>query len=116
MDGGGWAREARRLALAMMVAVPACLLPAWVGGKSSPAQPRERSAPLNAHIHRSQLYIQLFTRFVEIGRVVLVNYGPDSGKLATVIDVVDGNKVRAFSSIVVAIGHGGVTHCVHMGW
>jgi len=36
----------------------------------------------------------LFTRFVEIGRVVLVNYGPDSGKLATVIDVVDGNKVR----------------------
>lgn len=37
---------------------------------------------------------QLFTRFVEIGRVVLVNYGPDSGKLATVIDVVDGNKVR----------------------
>lgn len=37
---------------------------------------------------------QLFTRFVEIGRVVLVNYGPDAGKLATVIDVVDGNKVR----------------------
>jgi len=31
---------------------------------------------------------------VEIGRVVLVNYGPDYGKLATVIDVVDGNKVR----------------------
>jgi|EP00624_Nannochloropsis_granulata_P002672 hypothetical protein len=37
---------------------------------------------------------QLFTRFVEVGRVVLVNYGPDYGKLATVIDVVDGNKVR----------------------
>lgn len=31
---------------------------------------------------------------MEIGRVVLVNYGPDYGKLATVIDVVDGNKVR----------------------
>ncbi|GAB5033579.1 60s ribosomal protein [Nannochloropsis oceanica] len=37
--------------------------------------------------------VQLFTRFVEVGRVVLVNYGPDYGKLATVIDVVDGNKV-----------------------
>lgn len=44
--------------------------------------------------------MQLFTRFVEIGRVVLVNYGPDYGKLATIIDVVDGNKVSAaFSSV-----------------
>lgn len=42
----------------------------------------------------SNAHAQLFTRFVEIGRVVLVNYGPDYGKLATVIDVVDGNKVR----------------------
>jgi len=40
------------------------------------------------------LLLQLFTRFVEIGRVVLVNYGPDAGKLATIIDVVDNNKVR----------------------
>jgi ribosomal protein L14E/L6E/L27E len=36
---------------------------------------------------------------VEIGRVCLVNYGPDEGKLCTIIDVVDGNKV----------GH---THCL----
>jgi large subunit ribosomal protein L14e len=34
----------------------------------------------------------VFTRFMEVGRVVLINYGPDSGKLATVIDVVDQNK------------------------
>jgi len=34
----------------------------------------------------------MFTRFVEIGRVCLVNYGPDEGKLATIIDVVDQNK------------------------
>ena len=33
-----------------------------------------------------------FTRFVEVGRVVLINYGPDSGKLATIIDIVDQNK------------------------
>jgi large subunit ribosomal protein L14e len=34
----------------------------------------------------------VFTRFMEVGRVVLINYGPDEGKLATVIDVVDQNK------------------------
>ena len=54
-----------------------------------------RPAPgMPTHIHRPNRHTQLFTRFVEIGRVVLVNYGPDCGKLATVIDVVDGNKVR----------------------
>lgn len=36
--------------------------------------------------------LQTFTRFVSIGRVVLVNYGPDAGKIAVVIDVVDENK------------------------
>ena len=33
-----------------------------------------------------------FKRFMEVGRVVLINYGPDKGKLAVVIDVVDQNK------------------------
>ena len=33
-----------------------------------------------------------FSRFVEVGRVVLINYGPEAGKLATVIDIVDQNK------------------------
>ena len=33
-----------------------------------------------------------FKRFVEVGRVVLVNYGPDAGKLATIIDILDQNK------------------------
>jgi large subunit ribosomal protein L14e len=36
---------------------------------------------------------QTFTRFVEVGRVVLINYGEDAGKLATVIDVVDAKRV-----------------------
>ncbi|KAI9909778.1 hypothetical protein PsorP6_011183 [Peronosclerospora sorghi] len=36
--------------------------------------------------------IQTFTRFVSIGRVVLINYGPDAGKIATIIDVVDENR------------------------
>lgn len=34
----------------------------------------------------------VFKRFVEVGRVVLINYGPDKGKLATIIDIVDQNK------------------------
>lgn len=29
---------------------------------------------------------------MEVGRVVLINYGPDKGKLAAVIDIVDQNK------------------------
>eukprot|EP00300_Choanocystis_sp_HF-7_P014371 c18668_g1_i1.p1 GENE.c18668_g1_i1~~c18668_g1_i1.p1 ORF type:complete len:133 (+),score=22.26 c18668_g1_i1:52-450(+) len=33
-----------------------------------------------------------YKRFVEVGRVVLVNYGPDSGKLAVIIDVLDQNR------------------------
>jgi len=34
-----------------------------------------------------------FTRFVEVGRVVLINYGPEQGKLATIVDIVDGKRV-----------------------
>lgn len=33
-----------------------------------------------------------FKRYMEVGRIVLINYGPEEGKLATVIDVVDQNK------------------------
>ncbi|CAK9075751.1 60S ribosomal protein L14-2 [Durusdinium trenchii] len=35
----------------------------------------------------------VFNKFVEVGRVVLINYGPEKGKLATVINIVDGNRV-----------------------
>ena len=37
---------------------------------------------------------KLYTRFAEIGRVVLIQYGPDEGKLATIIDILDQNRVR----------------------
>ena len=33
-----------------------------------------------------------FTRYVEVGRIVLINFGPLAGKLATVVDIVDQNK------------------------
>ncbi len=34
-----------------------------------------------------------FSRFVEVGRVVLINYGPDAGKLATIVDIADAKRV-----------------------
>mmetsp|Transcript_108153 Transcript_108153/g.161794 ORF Transcript_108153/g.161794 Transcript_108153/m.161794 type:complete len:134 (+) Transcript_108153:16-417(+) len=34
-----------------------------------------------------------FTRFVEVGRVALINYGPSTGKLCTIIDIVDQQRV-----------------------
>lgn len=34
-----------------------------------------------------------FTRFVEIGRVCLINYGEDAGKLCTIVDILDGQRV-----------------------
>eukprot|EP00605_Chrysophyceae_sp_TOSAG23-4_P000124 GSChrysophyteH1.ASY1.ANO1.137.1 assembled CDS len=34
-----------------------------------------------------------FSRFVEIGRVALINYGPDAGKLCTIVDIIDQKRV-----------------------
>jgi len=42
--------------------------------------------------HNSLRFRQGFTRFVQNGRVCLVNYGPDAGKLVTIVDVVDQNR------------------------
>ena len=36
---------------------------------------------------------QVYTRFVEVGRVCLINYGADNAKLAVVVDVLDHNRV-----------------------
>ncbi|KAI8354717.1 60S ribosomal protein L14 [Mortierella sp. GBAus27b] len=33
-----------------------------------------------------------FQRVVEVGRVVLINYGPDAGKLAVIVDIIDHNR------------------------
>eukprot|EP01125_Pyxidicula_operculata_P000081 TRINITY_DN10118_c0_g1_i1.p1 TRINITY_DN10118_c0_g1~~TRINITY_DN10118_c0_g1_i1.p1 ORF type:complete len:159 (+),score=44.25 TRINITY_DN10118_c0_g1_i1:58-534(+) len=33
-----------------------------------------------------------FRRFVQLGRVVLINYGPDAGKLAVIVDVIDQSR------------------------
>jgi len=40
---------------------------------------------------------QLYRRFAEIGRVVLINYGPEAGKLATIVDIIDHTQVRCLA-------------------
>ncbi|KAF7729448.1 hypothetical protein EC973_004428 [Apophysomyces ossiformis] len=33
-----------------------------------------------------------FKREVEVGRVALINYGPDAGKLAVIVEIIDHNR------------------------
>ena len=40
----------------------------------------------------SQFILQF--RFVEIGRVAMIAYGKDKGKLCVILDVIDQNRVR----------------------
>lgn len=35
-----------------------------------------------------------FSRYVEIGRIALISYGEEYGKLVAIVDVVDQNRVR----------------------
>lgn len=49
------------------------------------------SSPLPLSLER--MPEQLYQRFAELGRVVLIQYGPETGKLATIIDIVDQNRV-----------------------
>jgi transcription antitermination factor NusG len=37
-----------------------------------------------------------FTRFVEVGRVVLLKSGPFDGKIATIVEIMDHNRVSAW--------------------
>lgn len=39
----------------------------------------------------------MFKRFVEIGRVAYVSFGPNAGKLVAIVDVIDQNRVSAFA-------------------
>merc|ERR1712216_945787 len=38
-----------------------------------------------------------FTRFVESGRVVVINFGADAGKLGFISDVIDQNRCLVYS-------------------
>lgn len=41
-------------------------------------------------------YLQVFKRFVEIGRVAYISFGPHAGKLVAIVDVIDQNRVSAW--------------------
>ena len=45
------------------------------------------------------MVLQPFKRFVEIGRVALVNYGKEYGRLVVIVDVVDQNRVSRITSL-----------------
>eukprot|EP01128_Nolandella_sp_AFSM9_P000438 TRINITY_DN10598_c0_g1_i1.p3 TRINITY_DN10598_c0_g1~~TRINITY_DN10598_c0_g1_i1.p3 ORF type:complete len:161 (+),score=46.87 TRINITY_DN10598_c0_g1_i1:457-939(+) len=42
--------------------------------------------------HFTYTTMPLYRRFVQVGRVVLIQRGPDEGKLAVIIDVIDQNR------------------------
>lgn len=50
---------------------------------------------------------KLYTRFAEVGRVVLIQYGPEAGKLATIVDIIDANRVRFSTAASAAHGRRG---------
>lgn len=55
----------------------------------------------------------MFRRFVEVGRVAYVSFGPHAGKLVAIVDVIDQNRVSARKGVdfprpwvVLWMGHG----------
>lgn len=42
-----------------------------------------------------------YSRFVEVGRVAMINYGEDYGKLCVIMNVLDHNRVRPRTSVTV---------------
>lgn len=75
-------------------------LPPWCAARAPPL----------GHVHARHtrcLVAQPYHRFVEIGRVAMINYGPDAGRLCTILDVVDQGRVRADRRILPA-------HCVYV--
>ena len=40
-----------------------------------------------------------FSRNVEVGRVALINYGKEYGKLVVIVDVVDQNRVSSAADL-----------------
>lgn len=46
-----------------------------------------------------------YSRFVEVGRVAMINYGADYGKLCVIMDVLDHNRVSG-TAVYSASGRG----------
>ena len=45
-----------------------------------------------------------YSRFVEVGRVAMINYGEDYGKLCVIMDVLDHNRVSELRALAGASG------------
>lgn len=50
-----------------------------------------------------------FKRYVEVGRVVLVEEGPSAGQLAVIVEIIDHNRVSFFPHLTA------IVPC-NMGW
>jgi hypothetical protein len=48
-----------------------------------------------------------YSRFVEVGRVAMINYGEDYGKLCVIMDVLDHNRVSCELRFLSTRGGGG---------
>lgn len=46
---------------------------------------------------------QVFKRYVEIGRVAYISYGPHAGKLVAIVDVIDQNRVSGFNHLALTV-------------
>ena len=40
-----------------------------------------------------------FKRYVEVGRIVLISNGESKGKIATIVEIVDQNRVRILTAL-----------------
>lgn len=64
-----------------------------LGGRN--AEGARRTRPQHQqHTNPQEQKPSTFKRFVEVGRVVLVNEGPSAGKLAVIAEIIDHNRVR----------------------
>lgn len=57
-----------------------------------------------SHSDVIELCVQPFKRFVEVGRVALVNYGKEYGRLVVIVDIIDQNRVTHFQSLQLFLG------------
>lgn len=52
-----------------------------------------QAANLFSFLTRCSVLSQVFKRFIEIGRVAYISFGPHAGKLVAIVDVIDQNRV-----------------------
>ena len=58
-----------------------------------------------SHLLTDFFLSQPFTKFVETGRVVYIAHGPDAGKIAAIVDIIDQNRVIIVSFRLARIQH-----------